>query len=89
VRDNKDIRDVQVDSQSTLFTYKDPLSKAGLPDAKKDIFHHPELSEAYSKTLEEYSSLSKAELTIHIPDSIQITKVNSPLDFILEKNDSQ
>ena len=75
---------MQVDAVSTLFTYKDPLTKGGLPDANKDIFHHPELSEAYAKTLEDYSSLNKAELTVHIPDSIQITKV-APADLIAKK----
>ncbi len=68
-----DILKVTIDEQDAQFAYSDPLAAPGLlPDHAKNPFYHLEFTDAYVRAVQEGD---KGELTVFIPESVQITTV--------------
>lgn len=75
-----DILKVTIDEQEAPFAYSDPLAAAGfLPDHAANPFYHMEFTDAYVRAVQEGD---KGELTVFVPDTVQITTVISDLPNI-------
>lgn len=66
-----DVSHVLVNETRADFHHSDPLRNM-LPDPKKDPFAYPELADTYLRAVQEGA---RGELSIRIPESIEITKV--------------